>query len=213
MQLFSAHRVSVPARLHLAWARCECLALSLLLVLLATFASAAAAPAPLRDLKLIDQRGNQVRASLHGRPLLLHFVFTACSSACPVQVRELVAVHRALPDDVRAQVRFVSVTLDPLSDTPKKLAAFAHAHGAERNGWLFATGPAPEVGKLAERMHVFDERAAAKNLEQHRTSLYLFRADGTLMQKYRGAPLDRARLVREISEVARMPTVPEPTER
>lgn len=163
-------------------------------------AGALAQPAPLKDLKLTDHHARPLDAAgLRGRPTLLHFVYTTCSTSCPVQVRELGLVRQALPDDVRARVRFVSVTVDPLQDTPASLAAFARRLDADQPGWHFVTGPGAHA--LADRLQALT--AQRPRAEDHRTSLYLYDARGALVQRYGGMPVDRARLAEEITQVAR----------
>lgn len=165
-------------------------------------AAAAAQPLPLRGLALTDHHQQPLRAAaLAQRPVLLGFVFAGCSSTCPLQVKELAALHDALPAAARAQVRFVSVTVDPLGDTPQALAAFARRMGAERSGWAFATGAPNTVATLLERMQTFPAGAGQPRLEDHRTSLYLFAADGQLLQRFRGVPVDRPRLAAEITRL------------
>ena len=176
------------------------------LLALAT-ACAWAQPLPLRGLALTDQHQQPLRAAaLAQRPVLLSFVFAGCSSTCPLQVKELAALHDELPASARAQVRFVSVTVDPLSDTPQALAAFAQRLGAERTGWAFATGKPEAVHTLLDRMQTFAQVKGTPRPEDHRTSLYLFAADGQLLQRFRGVPVDRPRLVAEISRLTAMPT-------
>lgn len=166
--------------------------------------SAFAQPAPLKDLSLVDHRAQPLAAAqLAGHPVLLHFVFTTCSTICPLQVAELAYVQQALPADVRAKVRFLSVTVDPLQDTPASLAAFAKRLDADRPGWHFVTGPGAHP--LAERMQVLaDKDDKRRTPADHRTSLYLYDARGALKQRYAGQPVDRARLVAEITHVTRI---------
>ncbi len=162
-----------------------------------------AQPVPFKGLTLTDHRKQTLdAAALAGRPTLLNFVYTTCSTSCPLQVRELAQLHQSLPDEVRARVRFVSVTVDPLSDTPAALAAYARRMEADRPGWHFATGDAKQVHALVERMQALDARDPRP--ETHRTSLYLYDARGQMMKRYAGTPVDRPRLVDEITQVARM---------
>lgn len=167
---------------------------------------AQAQPTALQGLKLEDHRRQPLTAaSVQRQVVLLHFVFTTCSSTCPLQVRELAEVHGSLPDDVRRQVRFLSVSVDPLQDTPASLGDFARRMGADRPGWHFATGAPAQIEQLLNRMQVMDSRKPNPKPEDHRTSLYLFNATGTLVQRYGGVPVDRPRLVAEITQVARLP--------
>jgi protein SCO1/2 len=172
------------------------------LAAVAMAAPAMAQPAVLAGVQGVDQHGRPFQASqLRGKVVLMHFVFTGCSTTCPTQVAELAALHAALPEAVRGKVAFVSVSVDPLADTPAALAAFARARGAERNGWRFVTGAPKALAPLYERMQVFDARAAAPGAGDHRTSLYLYGADGRLLQRFRGVPVDQTRLLAELGRL------------
>lgn len=174
----------------------------LLLAALGLAGAARAQPAPLQGLSLTDHHRRALDVgALKGRSTLLHFVFTTCSATCPLQVRELAQVHDALPADVRERVRFVSVSVDPLQDTPTSLAAFARRLDADRAGWHFVTGPAPQIHLLADRLQALP---ASRRAEDHRSSLYLFGATGALVQRYAGVPVDRARLVAELKQITRL---------
>lgn len=183
----------------------------LLATLLNTLPAARAEPAALRGVALVDHRGQSVRpASFDGRLLLLHFVFTGCSSTCPTQVHELAWVHDALPHSARQAVQILSVSVDPLSDTPAALAAFARRMDAERPQWRYATGAPTQVERLTDRMAAMAPAAAtgrAARPEDHRTSIWLFDARGDLVQRYAGVPVDRARLAREITQLAAAPAL------
>jgi protein SCO1 len=163
---------------------------------------ASAQPVVLEGIRGIDQHGRLLSAPrLAGHPVLLHFVFTGCSTSCPTQLAELAEVHRSLPAAARSRLRFVSVSVDPLTDTPQALATFARRFGADREGWIFLTGKPGSLEPLYERMRVFDPGKPAALPEDHRTSLYLYGADGRLLQRFRGVPVDRARLIAELARL------------
>lgn len=178
----------------------------LLAALLIATRDVRAEPAALRGVSLVDHRGQPVRpASFDGRLLLLNFVFTGCSSTCPTQARELVWVLDALPPTARNAVQILSVSVDPLADTPATLAAYARRMDTERPQWRYATGTPAQVDIVTDRMAAMAPAAAtgrAPRPEDHRTSIWLFDARGDLVQRYAGVPVDRARLVREITQLA-----------
>mgnify|MGYP000394383097 CR=1 FL=1 len=64
------------------------------------------------------------KVSLKGRVVLVNFVFTGCSTICPVQTRALADLQAQVPEPLRRQVHFLSISLDPLSDTPQALKAY-----------------------------------------------------------------------------------------
>ncbi len=59
-----------------------------------------------------------------GRPVVLDFVFTTCTTICPV----LSATFSKLQDELgsmRDRVHLVSISIDPEQDTPARLAEYA----------------------------------------------------------------------------------------
>ena len=114
----------------------------------AQLASAVSAPAPQRiasyqapAIALIDQRGRKVDFSKtldDGRPVILNFIFTSCTTICPVMTQILLQVQAKLGDD-RGRVHMVSVSIDPEYDTPARLMEYAKQNqtGAQ---WDFYTG-------------------------------------------------------------------------
>jgi protein SCO1/2 len=70
-------------------------------------------------------------------PVLLNFVFTTCSAVCPIASRTFADVQAGLAHGER--VRMMSISLDPLNDTPQVLRAYAGKFGAGPD-WHFYTG-------------------------------------------------------------------------
>ena len=92
---------------------------------------------PLPEFSLTDQSERSVTlADLKGRVWIADFIFTNCGGICPVMTEKMRKLHDVLPQDIR----FVSISVDPERDTPKALAAYAAAHGAPQERWLFLTG-------------------------------------------------------------------------
>lgn len=103
----------------------------------------------LADFQLVDRTGRPVsRAELAGLDLVVNFVFSSCSVSC-LQVNEhLAQVQRLLAEQSRDDVRLVSITVDPRTDTPPVLAEFARRFGADTHRWLFLTGEPAAVETL-----------------------------------------------------------------
>ena len=84
------------------------------------------------DVSLIDQHGENV--SLEGLSedlLVVAFVFTHCPDACPVITHNLKAVQAELPEELIGHVGFVSITVDPVRDTPERLLPVTEYHGVD----------------------------------------------------------------------------------
>jgi protein SCO1 len=70
--------------------------------------------------------------------VLINVMFASCSSVCSAMTSNLARVQDLLRADGE-RYHMVSITVDPLNDTPDALKAYAEARGA-KEGWTFLTG-------------------------------------------------------------------------
>jgi protein SCO1 len=96
----------------------------------------------LADFRLTDQSGAPFGAAeLRGRVWIANFVYTRCTSLCPLFTAKMAAVG-ARTARLGDRLRLVSFTVDPEYDTPPVLAAYAAQHHA---AWTFLTGATADV--------------------------------------------------------------------
>lgn len=101
------------------------------------------------DFTLTDQSGAPFEASsLAGKIYVADFFFTSCSGICPVMSKAMADVQQEFTGDHR--VAFVSITVDPATDTPEVLTRYAARYGAEPGRWHFLTGEADAIQRLAK---------------------------------------------------------------
>lgn len=157
---------------------------------------------------LLDQDGRRFSFQrLKGRILLVHFVFTGCSTVCPIQTRALVDMLGGLSPQVRAQLHIVSVSLDPLSDSPAVLKAYGGGLGVDFKHWSMVTGRPPDIERIAQGLRLFKPAAASapqpktRQANDHATRIWLVDQQGRLLQRYPGDPPDVKRLQREITSL------------
>ena len=103
------------------------------------------------ELALVDQAGAPFTdAALRGKVWVADFIFTSCSESCPRLTKKM----KRLQDIVAARqqkrggpsgVRLVSFSVDPETDTPPVLAAYAAKVPADPTYWSFVTGPSDKV--------------------------------------------------------------------
>lgn len=84
---------------------------------------------------------------LQGKVWVVDFIFTTCTGPCPVMTGRMAALHSRFGGNDR--VRLVSISVDPATDTPPVLKAYAASIGADTARWHFLTGPDAEVQRLA----------------------------------------------------------------
>jgi protein SCO1/2 len=95
-----------------------------------TARSAAAYTVP--DVQLVRDDGKAVRLPEElddGRPVVLSFVYTSCTTVCPVTSATLAELQRRL-GAASSKVHLVSITIDPEFDTPARLHEYAKKFGA-----------------------------------------------------------------------------------
>jgi protein SCO1 len=104
-------------------------------------------PRSLMDFSLTNQIGHNVtRADLDGKVVAVSFLFTGCASICPVVSEHMEEVQAQTTNE--ADVRLMSVTVDPRTDTPPVLAKWGEQYGADTNRWLLLTGGKPMLQEL-----------------------------------------------------------------
>jgi protein SCO1/2 len=118
---------------------------TLLLLLLAD------APAPrlvFPDIVVTTQSGANVPFDdlVRGRVVAINFIFTSCTTVCPIMGTHFARVQSLLGDRAK-DVLLVSVSIDPTTDTPERLAAWSKQMGG-RDGWTLVTGPKPDMDRL-----------------------------------------------------------------
>lgn len=107
-------------------------------------------PAP--DVALPAHTGEAVSPhTLEGKVWIASFIFTTCSTVCPLITANTMALMRRLPDD---DLRFVSYSVDPEVDTPAVLAAYAQQWNPTESRWLLLRPSVQQLPKLAADMRV-----------------------------------------------------------
>ncbi|MGB0489972.1 MAG: SCO family protein [Candidatus Poseidoniaceae archaeon] len=114
------------------------------------------------EVNLVDQNGQNVSLDgLSEELLVVAFVFTHCPDACPVITHNLKAVQAGLTEELADHVGFVSITVDPVRDTPERLRTFTEYHGVN---WPHLTGDNATLEDVWAR---FGVNVASEVIEAH----------------------------------------------
>ncbi|HEY4416326.1 MAG TPA: SCO family protein [Verrucomicrobiae bacterium] len=99
------------------------------------------------DFSLTDRTDRTItRAELAGKILVVDFLFTSCSLTCPVVNKHMAEVQQLTTN--QPDVKLVSLTVDPRSDTVDVLAEYGQKFGADTNRWLLLTGDKTQLHEL-----------------------------------------------------------------
>jgi protein SCO1 len=112
----------------------------------------------LQPFQLTAQTGQPFDSkSLEGHVWVADFFFTSCPGPCPMMSQKLGEIQRQTAD--LPNVKIVSFTVDPSTDTPTVLAAYAKHFKADSQRWYFLTGdPAAlnDIGRNGFKLNPVD---------------------------------------------------------
>jgi len=106
---------------------------------------------PIPPVHLVREDGKEVSLADEiddGRPVVLNFIFTTCSSICPLMSQTFAQFDRQLGAE-RSRVHLVSISVDPEEDTPARLHEYARKFHAGPE-WQHYTGTV-EASLAAQR--------------------------------------------------------------
>ncbi len=107
------------------------------------------------DVTIQDQHGkslNFYRDLVKGKVVAVNFVFTTCTAICPSLTATFRKVQQQLTER-KIQAQLISISVDPTTDTPERLHAFATKFHAEP-GWTFVTGNPSEIDSILKEFGV-----------------------------------------------------------
>jgi protein SCO1/2 len=117
-----------------------------------------------------------------GRVSVVDFIFTSCSGICPMMSGRMAWLQEELRD--RDEIRFVSFSVDPETDTPAVLAAYGKRYGAIPGRWTFLTGDRRQIYSLCREGFMLGLEAEGDDAILHSPKFALVDRQGTIRGYY-----------------------------
>jgi protein SCO1/2 len=118
---------------------------------------------------LRDQNGKVVKLSaLHGKPVLVTFLYTHCPDVCP-----LIATHLDTASRQLARVRVLAVSVDPARDTRAAVKSFVRGRELSPK-FSFLVGTRAQLSKVWAAYHIAVQPGPKKTVTH---SAYTFLVD------------------------------------
>jgi len=124
----------------------------------------------LPNVTVYNQHGKAMRFYddvIKDRIVVISFIYTSCKNICPLVTARLAQVAESLGEAAHRDIRFVSISIDPIPDTPEKLKEMADAFHAP-DEWLFLTGGVDDIALIR---HKLGERS--REINEHRNEILL----------------------------------------
>ena len=165
------------------------------------------------DFHLLNQSGKQIHlGQFRGRVLLLTFIYTRCPLAdfCPRMSENFAAIDRALKADgaMYKKTHLLSVSFDPIYDTPAVLRSYGGAHTGRFTDedfahWDFAAPALADLPKLEEYFDVgVTGSSADPSSIQHSLSTVLIGRDGRVIAWFPTNDWKVADMVKQVEQAA-----------
>lgn len=139
----------------------------------------------LPDAKLVTQHGKEVSLAndvVGDRIVVVDFVYTTCTTVCPVLSAIFAQVQNNLGDRLGEEVTMVSISVDPLRDTPARMKNYASKLGAG-DDWVWLTGRKQTVDDVLEELGAY-----TPNFEDHPSMVLVGDGDSGKWARFLGFP-------------------------
>ena len=118
-----------------------------------------------------------------GKVYVVEFFFTSCPTICPIMTQNLLELQNTFGD--KDDFGIISITIDPIRDTPSRLKRYAEKKGVSMDNWHFLTGERDKIYQLAQEgfyMIALEDEAAAGGFE-HSGLFALIDKEGNLRSR------------------------------
>jgi protein SCO1/2 len=151
------------------------------------------------DFALYDQDGHVVQLNrFRGKQIMLNFIYTRCPIAtmCPTSTAKMMQTQRLAREAGVKNLELISVSLDPVYDTPGVLKDYAQSRGIDLSNFSFLTGPQNAVQDLLAQCGVIAE--FKDGLLNHTLATLLIDGNGTISWRADGGEWEPSEFVEKM---------------
>lgn len=139
--------------------------------------------------------------TLNGNVLVMVMIYTSCKAACPRLVADMRNIEAKLDHKTKKNVKLILVSIDPVTDTPKKLKSFAIANKMNQDPWLFLRSTEDNTREFAAILAVNYKQISPMEFS-HSNIISVFNPKGELIYQQEGLGANNDQTVNKINEEA-----------
>jgi protein SCO1/2 len=136
---------------------------------------------------------------LKGKTLVMVMIYTSCKAACPRLVADMHNIEKQIPKDLISKINFVFVSIDPETDTPKKLKEFAIENFMDDEHHTFLQGTDSGVREFSNVLAVKYKQISPMDFS-HSNIISVFNSLGELVHQQEGLGVDNKETISKIIE-------------
>jgi len=150
-----------------------------------------------------SQNGEEIELKdLQGKVVVMVMIYTTCKAACPRLVADMRNIEKQVPDEKKDDVQYVFVSIDPETDTPERLKAFAKENEMDNEKWLFLRGTEGDTREFAAVLAVNYKEISPMDFS-HSNIISVFDQNGEMVHQQEGLGVDNKETVQAIIDLAK----------
>ena len=139
---------------------------------------------------------------LKGKILVLVMIYTSCKAACPRLVADMRNIEKQIPKEYKEEIQYVLVSIDPETDTPKKLKEFAKENLMDDENWTFLQGTIDGVLEFANVLAIKYKEITPLDFS-HSNIISVFNPQGELVHQQEGLGVDNKETIEKINKLVK----------
>jgi protein SCO1/2 len=152
--------------------------------------------------KWTNQNGQNLEMrDLNGKVLVMVMIYTSCKAACPRLVADMRNIESRLSENIKPNVKFLLVSIDPEVDTPARLKEFAITNKMDGGQWEFLRSTEENTREFAAVLAVNYKKIAPLDFS-HSNIISVFNAEGELTFQQEGLGVNSEATIKKITEEA-----------
>jgi protein SCO1/2 len=136
---------------------------------------------------------------LKGKTLVMVMLYTSCKAACPRLAADMRGIESKVPKQYKDDVSYILISIDPKTDTPKRLKEFAIENYMDGEQWTFLQGTESSVREFANVLAVKYKQITPLDFS-HSNIISVFDPNGELVHQQEGLGVDNKETISKIIE-------------
>lgn len=138
--------------------------------------------------------------NFQGEVLVVVMIYTSCKAACPRLVADMRNIEAKVKSEANQPVKYILVSIDPETDTPERLKAFAIENQMNTEQWVFLQGSDENTREFANILAVKYKEISPLDFS-HSNIISVFNQQGVLVHQQEGLGVDNKATVDKIIEL------------
>lgn len=152
--------------------------------------------------KWTNQDGKDIELkSLRGNVLVMVMIYTSCKSACPRLVADMRDIESKLSQNTKQNVKLILVSIDPKTDTLKRLKSFAIENKMNQDPWIFLRSSEENTREFAAVLAVNYKKISPVDFS-HSNIISVFNPEGELIFQQEGLGVNNQKTIEAINNEA-----------